>query len=110
MEGNAEKYPGLAWYSNSTLLNYYGATRILSVNRLLYDFAAILLLLIFFGSVSLIYNAFSISVAERTRQFGILKSVGATKNRSAAASCMRRWCCAPWASRWGCWWAAWASA
>ena len=40
MEGNAEKYPGLAWYSNSTLLNYYGATRILSVNRLLYDFAA----------------------------------------------------------------------
>ena len=81
MEGNAEKYPGLAWYSNSTLLNYYGATRILSVNRLLYDFAAILLLLIFFGSVSLIYNAFSISVAERTRQFGILKSVGATKKQ-----------------------------
>lgn len=51
------------------------------MNRLLYDFAAILLLLIFFGSVSLIYNAFSISVAERTRQFGILKSVGATKKQ-----------------------------
>ena len=81
MEGNAEKYPGLAWYSNSTLLNYYGATRILSVNRLLYDFAAILLLMISFGSVSLIYNSFSISVAERTRQFGILKSIGATRKQ-----------------------------
>lgn len=76
MEGNDKKLPGAGWSANSDLLNYYGATRILSVNRLLYDFAAILLLLIFFGSVSLIYNAFSISVAERTRQFGILKSVG----------------------------------
>ena len=31
-----------------------------------------------FGSVSLIYNAFSISVSERTKQFGLLTSVGAT--------------------------------
>ena len=81
MEGNDKKLPGAGWSANSDLLNYYGATRILSVNRLLYDFAAILLLLISFGSVSLIYNAFSISVAERTRQFGILKSVGATKKQ-----------------------------
>lgn len=81
MEGNDEKFPGAGWFGNSDLLNYYGATHILSVNRLIYDFAAILLLLISFGSVSLIYNAFSISVAERTRQFGILKSVGATKKQ-----------------------------
>lgn len=81
MEGNAEKYPGLAWYSNSTLLNYYGATTFFSVNRMIYSFAVILLLMISFGSVSLIYNSFSISVAERTRQFGILKSVGATKKQ-----------------------------
>ena len=34
-----------------------------------------------FGSVSLIYNAFSISVSERTKQFGLLASVGATKKQ-----------------------------
>lgn len=34
-----------------------------------------------FGSVSLIYNAFSISVSERTKQFGLLSSIGATKKQ-----------------------------
>ena len=42
---------------------------------------SILIGLIVFGSVSLIYNSFSISVSERTKQFGILKSVGATKKQ-----------------------------
>ncbi|MBQ6898281.1 MAG: ABC transporter permease, partial [Clostridia bacterium] len=42
---------------------------------------SILIGLIVFGSVSLIYNSFSISVSERTRQFGILKSIGATKKQ-----------------------------
>ncbi|MBR2868076.1 MAG: ABC transporter permease [Clostridia bacterium] len=42
---------------------------------------AILIGLIVFGSVSLIYNSFSISVSERTKQFGILKSIGATKKQ-----------------------------
>lgn len=42
---------------------------------------SLLLGLIVFGSVSLIYNSFSISVSERTKQFGILKSIGATKKQ-----------------------------
>ena len=42
---------------------------------------SILIGLIVFGSVSLIYNSFSISVSERTKQFGILKSIGATKKQ-----------------------------
>ncbi len=37
--------------------------------------------IVLIGSVSLIYNAFSISVTERTRQFGLLSSVGATKKQ-----------------------------
>ncbi len=41
----------------------------------------ILIGLIVFGSVSLIYNSFAISVSERTKQFGILKSIGATKKQ-----------------------------
>lgn len=51
------------------------------VNSMLYTMAAILSVIIMFGSISLIYNAFAISVSERTRQFGILKSIGATKKQ-----------------------------
>ncbi len=41
----------------------------------------ILILLIIFGSVALIYNSFSISVSEKVKQYGIIKSVGATKKQ-----------------------------
>lgn len=51
------------------------------MNSMLYTMAGILSLLIMFGSISLIYNAFAISVSERTKQFGILKSIGATKKQ-----------------------------
>ena len=52
-----------------------------SVTATLYSLAAIVIGLIVFASVSLIYNAFSISVSERTKQFGLLSSVGATKKQ-----------------------------
>lgn len=66
---------------NSDYLRFSGISSNIAFNRVLYSFAGILIMLIMFGSVSLIYNAFSISVSERTRQFGILKSVGATKRQ-----------------------------
>ncbi len=66
---------------NADYLMTLGYSRRGTFYRVLYGFAAILLGLIMFGSVSLIYNAFSISVAERTRQFGLLRSVGATKRQ-----------------------------
>ena len=66
---------------NSDVLLYSGVSGFESFYRVLYSLGAILILLIMFGSVSLIYNAFSISVSERTRQFGLLSSVGATKNQ-----------------------------
>ena len=37
--------------------------------------------IIIVGSVSMIYSAFSISVGERTKQFGLLSSVGATRKQ-----------------------------
>lgn len=40
--------------------------------------AILTLFVILVGSVSLIYNAFSISLAQRSRQFGLLASIGAT--------------------------------
>lgn len=48
---------------------------------ILYSFACVLMIIITFGSISLIYNSFSISVSEQTRQFGILSSIGATKKQ-----------------------------
>ena len=63
------------------LLMFFGGVRNRNLQSMLYGFAAVLVALIVFGSISLIYNAFSISVSERTRQFGILKSVGATRRQ-----------------------------
>lgn len=63
---------------NSDLVRTYG---VLSQKNLttLYLFVVVLLLVILVGSVFLISNAFSISVVERSRQLGMLASVGATK-------------------------------
>ncbi len=47
-------------------------------NALLYTVGGILVSIIMVGSIFLIYNSFNISLNERTRQFGILSSVGAT--------------------------------
>jgi putative ABC transport system permease protein len=44
----------------------------------LYSVAGIVVLIIMIGSIFLIYNSFNISLNERTHQFGILSSVGAT--------------------------------
>ncbi len=66
---------------NQNLLNLYGISPYSNINDMIQGFAAVLCLIIMVGSVSLIYNAFSISVSERTRQFGLLSSVGATKKQ-----------------------------
>ncbi|WP_088188221.1 FtsX-like permease family protein [Desulfosporosinus sp. FKA] len=47
-------------------------------NALLYSVGGIVVLIIMIGSIFLIYNSFNISLNERTHQFGILSSVGAT--------------------------------
>ena len=67
--------------SHSDLLMYSGELRDGGLSAVLYGFVAVLLFLIAFGSISLIYNSFSISVGERTKQFGLLKSVGATRKQ-----------------------------
>lgn len=66
---------------NTDLLNYYGASRYTNINDLIYTVCAILMVIILACSVSLIYNAFSISLTERARDFGLLSSVGATKKQ-----------------------------
>lgn len=66
---------------NTKVLLYSGTAPFDSFLTTFYSLAAIIIALIVFGSVSLIYNAFSISVSERTRQFGLLSSVGATRKQ-----------------------------
>ncbi|MBQ8860281.1 MAG: ABC transporter permease [Ruminococcus sp.] len=72
---------GLEATFNSDVLMYLGVSRYDSFFSVLVSLAAIVIVLIMFGSVSLIYNAFSISVSERTKQFGLLSSIGATKKQ-----------------------------
>ena len=66
---------------NTDVLMLHGVSTYNSVRTVLSSLAAIVIALIMFGSISLIYNAFSISVSERTKQFGLLSSVGATKKQ-----------------------------
>ncbi|NHM16205.1 FtsX-like permease family protein [Eggerthellaceae bacterium zg-887] len=62
-------------------LRYTGITSDRAVWDTVRGFAAVLAAVIVIACVSLISNAFAISVAERTRQFGLLASVGASKRQ-----------------------------
>jgi len=66
---------------NNELLRYYGIIENDEMRAVLYNFSAIIIGIIMVGSVSLIYNAFAISVSERSRHLGMLSSVGATKKQ-----------------------------
>ncbi len=66
---------------NSDVLTYLGVSRNNTFLTMLYGAAAIIIALVVFISVALIYNAFAISVSEKTKQFGLLSSIGATKKQ-----------------------------
>ena len=67
-------------YSYHTeLLSYLGISQSESIKSLIMGIAAALLLIIAVGAISLIYNAFAISVSERTKELGLLSSIGATQ-------------------------------
>lgn len=71
----------LSGTTNTDVLMYSGSFGFDGFDAALSSFVAIIISLIIFGSVSLIYNAFSISVSERTKLFGLLSSIGATKRQ-----------------------------
>lgn len=66
--------------SNTDLLRFEGA---MSENtmQVLYGIAAVVIVIIVVSSVFVIRNSFSISVSEKTKQFGMLSSIGATKKQ-----------------------------
>lgn len=71
----------LSGATNSDLLMFAGISRYNSYYRVIFQMGTIVIALIMFGSIMLIYNAFSISVSERTKQFGLLSSIGATNKQ-----------------------------
>lgn len=66
---------------NSNILRYQGIMDDRAYWDTFTQMAAVLAIVIMIACISLIYNAFSISVAERTRQFGLLASIGASKRQ-----------------------------
>lgn len=63
---------------NDKVLQFMGISDDKLFNTFLYTVVGILVAIIMVGSIFLIYNSFNISLNERTRQFGILSSIGAT--------------------------------
>ncbi len=70
---------------NNQLLVYYGVTQDNNFRNSMVSIVVILALVIMVGSVSLIYNAFAISLAERSRMLGMLASVGATRRQKVSS-------------------------
>lgn len=70
-----------SYVSNDDVLRFMGLSGEKMFTVLLYSIVGILIALVMLGSVFLIYNSFNISLNERTHQFGILMSVGATEKQ-----------------------------
>ncbi|WP_251212567.1 ABC transporter permease [Adlercreutzia murintestinalis] len=74
-------FPGASLQYHTAMLRYLGVRGEGAVWNTFFGVASVLAAVIVVACVSLIYNAFAISVAERTRQFGLLSSVGASKRQ-----------------------------
>lgn len=66
---------------HTNLFRYQGISDGRPIEGTLWMIAYVLAAVIVVASVSLIYNSFAISVADRTRQFGLLSSIGASKKQ-----------------------------
>lgn len=66
-------------YNNN--LVYYGVSSNNDFTIALYSVVFIIMGIIMIGSVMLIYNAFAISLSERSKNLGMLSSIGATKKQ-----------------------------
>ena len=74
-------FPGDRVELHNGLLRYMGISSDASIWTTFYGLVLILSIVIIVACISLIFNAFAISVAERKSQFGLLSSVGATRRQ-----------------------------
>ncbi len=81
-ERTEELFPqNSAIHYHTSMLRYMGVRGTGAVWSTFFGIAGTLATVIVIACVSLIYNAFAISVAERQRQLGLLSSVGASKKQ-----------------------------
>ena len=73
-----EKFEEYGATYQTELLRCLGSSVNRPAMRIVYGMAVILTALIMTGGIALVYNSFAISVSNRTKQFGILASAGAT--------------------------------
>jgi putative ABC transport system permease protein len=66
--------------TNEELLRYEGILNESSLKGL-YEIASVVILIIVVSSVFVIRNSFAISVSEKTKQYGMMSSIGATKKQ-----------------------------
>lgn len=66
---------------HQNLLYYYGISNNDGFNQAMMTAVGIVVVIIMIGSIGLIYNAFAISLNERSRYLGTLSSIGATKRQ-----------------------------
>lgn len=66
---------------HTAMLRYMGISSDSSIWTTFYGLVVVLAAVIVVACVSLIFNAFNISVAERIKQFGLLSSVGASRRQ-----------------------------
>lgn len=72
---------GISYDFNNGLLMFEGRNQDSQFMGMLFTLIAILFIIIFIGAIALIYNAFAISITERSTDFGLLSSIGATKRQ-----------------------------
>lgn len=78
--GEAGGTGGAGYATNDQLLMYQGMSSAQIFDSLAM-FGAVLAAVIVVAAVSLVSNAFTISISERTRQFGLLSSLGASRRQ-----------------------------
>ncbi len=78
---NGGIYSDYAFTWNKELLRWLGASVEQEFSQFVESAALIISILIIIGSFTVIYNSFNISINERKKQFGMLRSVGATKKQ-----------------------------
>ncbi|CEK33925.1 ABC transporter permease,Macrolide export ATP-binding/permease protein MacB,macrolide transporter ATP-binding /permease protein,acidobacterial duplicated orphan permease,FtsX-like permease family [[Clostridium] sordellii] len=76
---NGVAYENLSF--NEHLLRLKGASAYANINRSINAAMLVVTTLVVVCTVATIYNAFSISINDRKKQFGILNSIGATKSQ-----------------------------
>lgn len=80
-EGTEALFPDDDVVLHVAMLRYMGVSSDSSIWTTFYGLVVVLAAVIVVACVSLIFNAFNISVAERIKQFGLLSSVGASRRQ-----------------------------